>query len=107
MLRGGRTDVFDINEKAVSIGNYKPSDIYTRYTSRMYETNRRFDKTSYNAGYVDATFRGRKLMAIRNAATFLEEMYGDFYEMPSDDKRVPEHAVNMLKAPKDCIKWFN
>lgn len=46
-------------------------------------------------------------MAIRNAATFLQEMYGDFYKMPSEEKRVPEHAVNMLEAPRDCIKWFN
>lgn len=103
----GKQDVFTVNDKAVAIGKHKPSGIYTRFTSRMYETNRRFNKKSYEEGYADILFRGKRLMAIKNAKVFLYEMYGNFDSMPPEDKRVPEHSINMLEAPSDCIKWYN
>lgn len=103
----GKRDIFEINDRAVNIKNHKPSGIYTRFTSRMYETNRRFNKQSYDEGYADILFRGNILMSVKNADTFLKEMYGDYLSMPPEEKRVPEHAVNMLDCPHECIKWIN
>lgn len=100
-------DVFDQNDKEVSIGNSKASGIYTRYTSRMYETNRRFNKDSYDEGYALVNFRGHRLMAIKNADVFLREMYGDYMILPPEERRKPEHPVNMMNSPKSCIKWYN
>lgn len=103
----GKRDVFDLNDAAVAIKNHKPSGIYTRYTSRMYETNRRFDKESYEAGYCDISFRGQKLMTIKNGDVFLREMYGDYMKLLPEEKRKPEHPVNMMDSPSSCLKWFN
>ncbi len=103
----GKKDLFDYNDRAVSIGKHKSSGIYTRFTSRMYETNRRFNKESYDAGYSDVLFRGKKLMALKNAKVFLAEMYGNFESMPPEEKRIPEHGINVLEIPSECIKWFN
>lgn len=101
----GKRDIFDMNDRAVNIGKHKPSGIYTRFTSRMYETKRRFDRQKYDEGYADILFRGKKLMVIRNAEVFLREMYGKFDSMPPEEKRVPEHSINMPEAPADCIRW--
>ena len=103
----GKRDVFELNDAAVAIKNHKPSGLYTRYTSRMYETKRRFDKVSYDAGYCDIMFRGQKLMAIKNGDVFLREMYGDYMKMLPEEKRIPEHPVNMMDSPSNCLKWFN
>lgn len=103
----GKRDIFDLNDKTVELNNGKPSGIYTRYTSRMYETNRRFDKKSYDAGYGTVLFRGEALMAIINADTFLKEMYGDYSKLPTEEKRKPEHQINMLESSKHCIKYIN
>ena len=103
----GKRDIFEVNDKAVAIRKHRPSGFYTRFTSRMYETNRRFNKQSYEEGYADILFRGKRLMAIKNAKVFLHEMYGNFDSMPPEEKRVPEHSINMLEAPADCKKWFN
>ncbi len=103
----GKRDVFELNDKTVAIANHKSSGIYTRYTSRMYETNRRFNIESYNAGYGYVKFRGRRLMAILNADTFLREMYGDYSVLLSEEKRMPEHPVNMMDSPANCMKWYN
>ncbi len=103
----GKRDVFELNDSAVSIKKHKSSGIYTRYTSRMYETKRRFDIDSYNAGYDDVMFRGTKLMAIKNADSWLHEMYGDYMILLPEDKRKPEHPVNMLDSPESCIKRYN
>lgn len=89
-------DVFELNDEKVKLGSNKGSGIYTRFTSRMYETNRRFNKKSYDEGYEDIPFRGARVMAIKNAATFLNEMYGDYTSMPSEEKRKPEHTFNLL-----------
>lgn len=102
-----KRDVFELNDKAVNIGTHKSSGIYTRYTSRMYETNRRFNKKSYDAGYAEVVFRGHRLMVIQNADTFLREMYGDYETLLPEDKRKPEHPVNMMDSPKSCMKWYN
>lgn len=103
----GNRDVFELNDQTVAIGNHKSSGIYTRYTSRMYETNRRFNIKSYNAGYGDVEFRGHRLMAILNADTFLREMYGDYSVLLPEEKRKPEHPVNMMDSPASCMKWYN
>lgn len=103
----GRRDVFDLNDDIVSIHNAKSSGIYTRYTSRMYETNRRFNKSKYNEGYSNVQFRGIELMSITNAKVFLEEMYGDYSNLPPEEKRKPEHPINMLEAAPSSIKWLN
>ena len=100
-------DVFELNDAAVAIKNHKPSGIYTRYTSRMYETGRRFNKESYEAGYCDIPFRGHKLMTIRNGDVFLREMYGDYNKLLPEEKRKPEHPVNMMDSPASCMKWYN
>ena len=73
----------------------------------MYETGRRFNKKSYDEGYGEVLFRGEKLMALINSDTFLKEMYGDYSLLPSEERRKPEHPVNMLDSPKKCIKFFN
>lgn len=103
----GNRNVFDLNERAVAIGKYKSSGIYTRYTSRMYETKRRFDKVSYDEGYANIAFRGHILMSIKNADTFLREMYGDYMKLLPEDKRKPEHPVNMLDAAENCVCRYN
>ena len=103
----GKRDVFELNDHTVGIKNHKSSGIYTRYTSRMYETNRRFNKASYDAGYCDIPFRGEKLMAIRNGDVFLQEMYGDYSKLLPEEKRKPEHPVNMMDSPDSCLKWYN
>lgn len=103
----GKKDVFELNDKLVEIGNQMPSGIYTRFTSRMFETKRRFNKASYDEGYADVEFRGVKLRAIKNADTFLREMYGDYMKLLPEEKRKPEHPVNMLDSPKRCIKRYN
>lgn len=103
----GNYNVFYINEKAVSIGKHKQSGKYTRYTSRMFETRRRFDKKSYEAGYADVLFRNHRLMAIKNADTFLREMYGDYTKLLPEEKRIPEHSVDMLNSDECCIYRFN
>lgn len=103
----GKRDIFELNDATVAIKNHKPSGIYTRYTSRMYETKRRFNKESYDAGYCDITFRGHTLMALRNSDTFLREMYGDYSQLLPEEKRKPEHPVNMMDSPSSCIKWYN
>ena len=46
-------------------------------------------------------------MALINSDTFLKEMYGDYSLLPSEERRKPEHPVNMLDSPKKCIKFFN
>lgn len=101
------SDVFELNDGLVQIGKHTSSHIYTRYTSRMYETNRRFDKKSYDAGYADVLFRGKHLMSILNADKFLKEMYGDYNILLPEEKRKPEHPVNMMDSPSSCIKWYN
>ncbi len=103
----GRRSVFEVNEKAVAIGKHKPSGMYTRFTSRMYETGRRFNKNSYDEGYGEVMFRGHSLMAIKNADTFLREMYGDYTKMLPEDKRIPEHVVDMLESGPSCICKYN
>lgn len=101
------TDIFELNDTIVQLGNHPSSGIYTRYTSRMFETNRRFDKQSYDAGYADVNFRGVHLMSILNADKFLSEMYGNYMTLLPEDKRKPEHPVNMMDSPSSCIKWYN
>lgn len=103
----GKQDVFELNDKTVAIKNHQSSGLYTRYTSRMYETKRRFNIKSYNAGYVDVLFRGKRLMSIKNAEIFLREMYGDYTKLLPEEKRRPEHPVNMMDSPDSCIKWYN
>lgn len=103
----GKRDVFELNDQIVQIGKLKQSNIYTRFTSRMYETNRRFSKPSYEAGYGEVQFRGHRFMALQNAVTFLHEMYGDFETMPVESKRVPVHTVNMMESVSSCVKWYN
>ncbi|MCH1982930.1 LicD family protein [Ruminococcus sp. OA3] len=103
----GKRDVFELNDKTVAIKSHQSSGLYTRYTSRMYETSRRFNIESYNSGYVDVLFRGERLMAIKNAHTFLKEMYGDYNKLLPEGKRKPEHPVNMMDSPDSCIKWYN
>ena len=103
----GKRCVFDLNEKAVDIGKYKPSGFYTRFTSRMFETNRRFNKDSYNEGYADVLFRGHKLMAIKNADAFLIEMYGDYTKLLPEEKRIPEHPIDTLESADSCICRYN
>lgn len=100
-------DVFELNDQAVAIGTHKSSGIYTRYTSRMFETKRRFNIKKYEVGYGDVMFRGVKLMAILNADNFLREMYGDYTKLLPEEKRKPEHPVNMMDSPNSCIKWYN
>ena len=108
LLKGTiNTYLADLNERAVNLGRHKPSGIYTRYTSSMAETGLRFDKESYDAGYGDILFRGRKLMAIRNAKRFLKEMYGDFEQLPPEEKRIPEHPINMMESAERCIRRYN
>ncbi|MPL70757.1 hypothetical protein SDC9_16518 [bioreactor metagenome] len=103
----GKRDVFEINDRAVALNHHRPSGIYTRYTSRIYETKRRFNKSSYDYGYCDVLFRGHRLMSIINADTFLREMYGDYFILVPEEKRKPEHPVNMMDSPSSCIKWYN
>jgi hypothetical protein len=103
----GRGDVFDLNDRAVAIKGYRSCGFYTRYTSRMYETKRRFDKEKYDVGYADICFRGCMLMSVRNADQFLREMYGRYEAMPPEAKRVPEHGLNMFDSPPRCIRRFN
>ena len=102
-----KRDVFLLNERTVDIRKHKQSGFYTRYTSRMYETKRRFSKNSYEEGYLDVSFRGVKLMSIKNADVFLKEMYGDYQLLPEESKRIPEHPINMLTSSEKCIKRFN
>ena len=106
LLTFGR-DIFELNDRLVQIGRHRSSGIYTRYTSRMFETKRRFDKKSYDEGYALVSFRGTNLMAIRNADRFLREMYGDYMSLLPEEKRKPEHPVNMMDSPESCLKWYN
>ena len=100
-------DVFKLNDKAVSIGHHKQSGIYTRFTSRMYETKRRFNKEQYEKGYGNILFRGKTLMSIKSARFFLSEMYGDYISLPKEEQRIPEHSVNMMENDGNYIKWLN
>lgn len=103
----GNRDVFELNDEKMRLGTEKGSGIYTRFTSRMYETKRRFDKKSYDAGYEDIDFRGVKVMAIKNASKFLEEMYGSYSTLPPEEKRHPEHTANMLlESPEWGMKKY-
>ncbi len=98
----GKRDVFELNDEIVELGTSEGSGIYTRFTSRMYETKRRFNKEKYDEGYQFLSFRGKQVMAIKNASLFLREMYGNFETMPSEENRKPEHIDNMLL---DSPEW--
>ena len=91
----------------MAIKTHKSSGIYTRFTSRMYETNRRFNKSSYDEGFAYVQFRGHTLMVLKNSDVFLSEMYGDYMKLLPEEKRKPEHPVNMMESPQNCIKWYN
>ena len=103
----GRRDVFDLNDALATIGDAPGSGIYTRLTSRMYETKRRFNKASYDAGFIDIPFRGATVMAIKNAPVFLREMYGDFENLPPESARHPVHTFNMFDLPEWFQKRYN
>ena len=104
----GKRDVWELNDSIVRLGNAKGSGIYTRFTSRMYETKRRFNKAKYDEGYTYADFRGARLMVLKNADVFLNEMYGDFSNLPPEEKRIPEHSVEFeVKIPDSYFKYFN
>lgn len=103
----GNRDVFELNDAFVQLGDAPGRGIYTRFTSRMFETRRRFDKASYDAGFVDIPFRGTTVMALKNGATFLREMYGDFETLPPETSRRPVHTVNMLETPDWFKKHYN
>ena len=36
-------------------------------------------------------FEGRKYMAIQGYDSYLKDLYGDYMQLPSEDKRVPTH----------------
>ena len=103
-----KRNVFDLNDKKVAIKKAKPSGILTRFTSRMYETKRRFNKKKYLEGYGVVIFRGYEFMAIINARTFLNEMFGDYTTMIPEEKRKPSHSMNMMENHGgNYIKWLN
>lgn len=104
----GNRDVFELNDAKVRLNkNEIGKGIYTRFTSRMYETKRRFDKKSYDEGYIDIDFRGHFLMSIKNNERFLMEMYGDYNTLPPEEKRYPEHGFNMLlESPHWAMKKY-
>lgn len=102
-----RRDIFSTNDNVADIKGEKPSEYYTRFTSRMYETNRRFRRKKYDMGYRNVMFEGHKLMALKNAEDFLIDMYGDYRQLPSINKRCPSHPVNMLDSVAKCFKFYN
>lgn len=105
----GQRDIWDLNDAIVKLhSNETGAGIYTRFTSRMYETKRRFNKKKYDEGYEYRDFRNVKLMCLKNATTFLKEMYGNFESLPPEEKRVPEHAVEFeVKTPEFYFKYIN
>ena len=42
-------------------------------------------------GYVLLDFEGRQYMAIRGYESYLTELYGDYMQLPPEDKRMPSH----------------
>ena len=42
-------------------------------------------------GYVLLDFEGRKYMAIQGYESYLTELYGDYMQLPPEDKRMPSH----------------
>lgn len=100
-------DLFELNDRIIDIKESKPSGYYTRFTSRMYETKRRFNRKSYDDGYADILLRGERVMALKNSGNFLEEMYGNYEILLAESKRKPEHSVNMLDSSEQCIKIYN
>ena len=100
-------DIFEMNDRLACLGDVPGNGIYTRFTSRMFETNRRFNRLTYDAGCVDIPFRGATLMALRNADVFLREMFGDFESLPPEEARRPVHAIDMFEAPDWFMKRYN
>ena len=49
-----------------------------------------FDK-HITDGYVLLDFEGRKYMAIQGYDSYLTELYGDYMQLPPEEKRVPTH----------------
>ena len=102
-----KRDIFSVNDQIADIKKAEESEYYTRFTSRLYETKRRFNKISYNQGYKDVEFAGVKLMALKKSEVFLRDMYGDYEIMPPEEKRCPSHPVNMLDSIRKCYKYYN
>ena len=49
-----------------------------------------FDK-QITDGYVLLNFEGRKYMAIQGYDSYLTELYGDYMQLPPEEKRIPTH----------------
>ena len=101
----GKRNIFDLYDSMFE------EDIeyqqYTEFTSTMDCMSLRFPRETFESGYRDFVFRGRTLMVISKPELFLKEMYGDYMMLPPVEKRHPEHDIDMMNAPKDCIRWYN
>lgn len=99
-------DIWNVHTNIIVRHKRADAKTCTRYTSRMYEMNRRFDKKNLIV-YADAFFHGKRLMALQNADGFLKEMYGNYMALPPKEKRVAEHGQNILLAPSKCLRFYN
>ncbi len=105
-IQVGKRDVFDLYDSLFS----RPvrHDSMTKFTAFIDDMRLRFPKRLFEeAGYTDTMFNGRKLMIIKDTDTVLREMYGDYLSLPPEDRRKPEHCIDMMNAPTDCIRWYN
>ena len=66
----------------------KEINIYSTYFDQIGRLS--FDK-HITDGYVLLDFEGRKYMAIQGYESYLTELYGDYMQLPPEDKRIPTH----------------
>ena len=91
-----------------AIGRPFSKETKIRWYDRLSMTGKKFDKINiYNTwfnqigriefdkhitdGYVLLDFEGRKYMAIQGYDNYLTELYGDYMQLPPEEKRVPTH----------------
>ena len=78
-------------DKVAQWGNKKTTQYLGRYyCSYRYISNIRYEKSMLDE-YIDMTFETQKCMSVKNWDYFLKTDFGNYMELPPEEKRTPIH----------------
>lgn len=69
------------------------------------KTNIPFE-TKYLQEYTDVEFEGHQLMSVKNSAGLLTHWYGDYMQLPPEDKRVMYHHPEVFDTKKSYKEYI-
>lgn len=100
--RKTRYKIWRYAERRMKRYNFEESENVAELCAGFYFMKKVYPRELIYSGVTEVEFEGRKFFAMSGYEEYLKIPFGDYRELPPEEKRVPHHDIVKLELHKPC-----